>query len=131
MRLDTSHDCFAKNPCLVFLQARIWNTTNGWLGSPNSRASFAHTIMDDKKQAEVNSFMEDIRKEKDSSALKKIQVEHINILSKVKLTYKTPEGRLEALKCATDNAKRDKKRYGGDHSYTVTFEDTAHVKLND
>ena len=66
-------------------------------------------------------------KSPEQMAVKDINVEHVNILHKVKITYKTPQGRTNAIEEAMRVAKRSTKRYGGDDSYTMNIEESEHV----
>lgn len=66
-------------------------------------------------------------KNKGEMAVKGVSTEHVNILHKVKITYKTPKGRTKAIKEAMRVAKRSTKLYGGEDSFTMKIEESEHV----
>lgn len=66
-------------------------------------------------------------KSREEIALKDIKVEHVNILHKVRITYKTDQGRANAISEAISVAKKSTKRYGGDDAFTMEIEKSEHV----
>ena len=87
--------------------------------------------MDDTQtKPQPPDILKGVFKSKEDIKLKEIKKEQINILSLVTITYKTEEGRKLAISHAIDKAKRDTKRYGGDDSFTATFEATEYVQVN-
>ena len=83
-------------------------------------------IRDGQPYSEI---VEEANKEKDMEKLKDVKVEHINILSRVKISYKDNEGRLTAIREAS-TIKKETSHYGP-NGYTVKFEESEHVRLRD
>jgi len=81
-------------------------------------------IRDGQPYSEI---VEQANLEKDTEKLKDIKVEHINVLSRVKITYKDNEGRATAIREAT-TIKKEKSKYG-DKGWTIKFEESEHVRV--
>lgn len=76
-----------------------------------------------------SAIVEEANREKDMEKLKDVKVEHINILSRVKITYKDDEGRLTAIREAS-TIKKETSHYGP-NGYTIKFEESEHVRLRE
>lgn len=74
-----------------------------------------------------SAIVEEANHEKDMEKLKDVKVEHINILSRVRISYKDNEGRLTAIREAS-TIKKETSKYGP-NGYTVKFEESEHVKV--
>lgn len=82
--------------------------------------------MDKDTQEKPVNPLEGAFKSHEEMAVKDVKVEHINILHKVKITYKTPETRAKAIKEAQAMGKRSKNHYGPE-GYTINFEESEYV----
>lgn len=74
-----------------------------------------------------SAIVEEANQEKDMEKLQDVKVEHINILSRVRISYKDNEGRLTAIREAS-TIKKETSKYGP-NGYTVKFEESEHVKV--